>query len=144
MGYDLFEITETSLQFDRSRLPGLLAAARKRGYLADHDPSEAEPSAEPEVDQLDALLSEIFPCNHELDADLRAGDFDFEWWPGERFPVSDVAHIFAEAATAGSTITFLDFTEGDRDVYDVVFDGVGGYSKRYFLSDGVPVRAPAA
>lgn len=140
MAYQSFEITEMNLRLDAARLPALLAAARDHGYLQNQEPDEMDETLTPELAALHALLYEFFPCNWELSEDLDVSDVDFEWWPGSHFPVDDVSEVFATAAVPGSSITFLDFTEGDRDIYDVVFDGAGGFTYRYLVRDGAPLR----
>jgi hypothetical protein len=37
-------------------------------------------------------------------------------------------------------VTVPDCNEGDRGIYEIVFDGEGGLIERYLVRDGMPVR----
>jgi hypothetical protein len=140
MGHSKFEITEAEVRFDATRLDALIDAAKVGGYLEDHDPADADETENPAIAALRALLGEFFDCNYDLDEELVLTNPDFDWYEGDTFPQDTMCELFAMAAMAGSRLTFLDFDDYTRDIYEVIFDGEGGYRREPYVIDGVPVR----
>lgn len=144
MGYSRFELTEIELQFDPARLPQLAAVAAASGLLKELDPVERDAAELPPGRwELEEVLGELFPDYWELDGDLWL-QAEVTWYQGAWFPENDAWDAFAAAAKAGSHIAVLDFDgEYRTDIYDVVFDGAGGWDRVDWVIDGVPVRSAA-
>ena len=139
MSHSIYDITEFNVQLDRERLDQMLDRARALGYLEGYEPDEDGPT----LDAVHELLSELFPVAWDHDASQSLNGGYFEWYDGARFPENDLCEILAVAAIPGSSLTFIDFDDYGRDIYEEVFDGEGQHHRVFHVRDGAPVRKAA-